>query len=299
MANSVPYKTRSWLLSTALIFVCLAVADYLTKRWAMSLPLPVDFGRIHIYAFGNSGVMGGYLSEETPWIIRIFFSVLFGFIAIAAALLAHFLRHKKLPLLKTGLFVYCAGALGNAWDRMSFGSVIDYLLIDLPGLRGMAFNLSDVVVFAGFVLIAIGIIKERDEIWFKRDQRQGSWIDGKFQGRFGLLFVLIGFSHFFVIALYSFAFLKTFVDQVIAQYLTGLFIIEVAALVLTFALSILFSHRLVGPLTAFEQYIRRQLKGSSEDTRPLRLRKGDYFQVRLEAIAQEISAKLGNQKPRE
>lgn len=298
---------RSWLAWNAVIFICLAVADYQTKRWALSLTDPVGFGPLRFFAFGNPGVAGGYLSDANPWIIRIFFSVLFGFLCIATALLAHFLRYKNIPVLRTGLIVYLSGALGNAWDRMSFGSVIDYILLDLPLFRGTAFNLSDIVVAVGFLLIGVSLFVEKDEIWFKKDQRQGGWVDGKFQKGFGGLLVLVGFSHFFVIALYSFAFLKSFIgkaslseedaERIISEYLSGLFVLEGAALVLTFAISVLFSQRLVGPLVAFDHYVRRFFdRQGKEAGRPLRLRKGDYFRERLETLANVISR---DQKPRE
>jgi lipoprotein signal peptidase len=303
-----PRNAKTWIALNVALFAFIAVVDQMVKRWATRLNEPAGIGPIRFFPYGNAGVFGGYLSDLDPWIVRIFFSVLFGFLCLAAALIAHFLAHKRTPILKWGLVVYLSGTLGNAWDRMTRGAVVDYILLDLPGFRGTAFNFADVAVTIGFLLIATALVKEKSEIWYGGEQRRSHWVDPSFQGGFGLMIAIAGFAHFFVIALYSFTFLKVFVgragfdvdvDRVIAEYLVGLFILEGAALVLTFGVSVFFSHRLVGPIIAFEMWVRR-MTGIDPDPqkRPLRFRKGDYFQDRLDGIARLVSREPA-QKPRE
>jgi uncharacterized membrane protein len=163
----------------------------------------------------------------------------------------------------------------------------------------MAFNLADAVVLVGAIFIAVAIFREADALWYARNQRQGSWIEPGFQRGFGVSLVLLGFAHFFVIALYSFVFLKVYVagaaanplgpDRVIRDYLFGLCVIEGAALALTFAGSVLFSHRLIGPLLAFAQFVERRKKaGISSPLPPFRVRKSDYFKSILETIADRL-----------
>jgi lipoprotein signal peptidase len=58
------------------IFVFVTILlDQALKSWALGLSEPTDFLFFRFYPYGNSGVIGGYLSGLDPWIIRIFFSV--------------------------------------------------------------------------------------------------------------------------------------------------------------------------------------------------------------------------------
>lgn len=289
------------LLGAIALFVCLTVAaDQGLKAWAMGLAFPIESRFVRFFPVGNRGVFGGYLADLDPWIVRIFFSVLFGFLVCGAVLVATILRHKRAPILKAGLVVYFSGVFGNVWDRMTTGKVVDYATIRVPGLSGMAFNFADGVVLGGAILIAVAIFREADALWYAKDQREGYWVEPRFQRAFASLLLILGFAQFAVIALYSFVFLKVYVagapaaaplspDRVVRDYLFGLCVLEGAALALTFAGSVLFSHRMVGPLIAFEQFVaRRKRAGLSAPLPPFRVRRSDYFKDLLESIAERL-----------
>lgn len=293
-------RPKTLLFGSTALFIGIALIDQLLKKWAYGLVSPVEFGFLKFFPFENSGVFGGYLADLHPWIIRIFFSVLFGFLCLGGFFVVHFLAHKPVPRLKWGIMIYIAGVLGNVWDRMSTGKIVDFIVFDLPFANGMAFNFADFVVVAGFVLILISVWKDAHALWFEGNQRQGHWVEPRFQKGFGALLVLVGFAHFAVIALYSFTFLKVFIsgetdlaslnpDRIILDYLVGLFVIEGGAILLTFAISILFSHRLVGPLIALEIYVRRIFDGTQKPEEGLRLRQGDYFGGMLDTIANRVA----------
>ncbi len=94
----------------------------------------------------NDGVAFGQLSGS---------GLLVGFVVAAAliGLLAYFSRHRDTPFiwLPTGLLL--GGALGNVIDRIRVGSVTDF--VKLP--HWPAFNVADVAVTAGVVLLLIVI----------------------------------------------------------------------------------------------------------------------------------------------
>ncbi len=293
------HRRFHFLLIVLFVGVTIAI-DQILKARASALLFPLDILCFRIYPFGNHGIFGGYLANLDPWVIRIFFSVLFGFLALGIALTMYFLRPKKAPMLKAGLLIYVSGIFGNVWDRMTTGSVVDYVEIRLPGLSGMAFNFADAVVFMGAIFIAVAIFREAEELWYAKNQRQGYWVEPEFQRSFAFLFTLLGFAHFFVIALYSFVFLKVYItgggspqplgpESVIRDYLFGLCVIEGFALALTFAGSVFFSHRLVGPLIAFAQFVERRKKGGiSSPLPPFKARRADYFKKILESIAERL-----------
>lgn len=79
------------------------------------------------------------------------------FVAVALiALLAYFFTHASRPLvwLPTGLLL--GGALGNLFDRVRSGSVVDF--VQLP-LGWPPFNLADVSIVVGVVLLLL-VIKD-------------------------------------------------------------------------------------------------------------------------------------------
>ena len=289
-----------WLGGLA-IFIFITVIDQILKNWAEGLDAPIVLGWIRIFPFENGGILGGYFSDLHPWVIRIFFSVLFGFLTLGGFLLIHFLSHKSVPRLKWGIIIYIAGMMGNVWDRMTTGKITDFIVFGDSWMDAMAFNFADFAVFAGAVLIVISVLKDSALIWHEGDQRRGHWVEPQFQIRLGTLFVLTGLAHFTVIALYSFTFLKVFIsgeqstftinaDHIIRDYLIGLFVIEGGAMILTFAASLLVSHRVVGPLVALEQFIKRITRNPEPET--LKLRSSDYLKEKVEFLGNLIAERF-------
>lgn len=71
-------------------------------------------------------------------------------------------KKSKVNALAFGL-VY-GGLLGNLFDRIRFGYVIDYLKFYIGGYEFPVFNLADTAIVVGFILMFIAIIKGEDKI---------------------------------------------------------------------------------------------------------------------------------------
>lgn len=56
---------------------------------------------------------------------------------------------KKNPWLTTAAIIISGGALGNLFDRLNYGFVVDYIITPITG---SAFNLSDIVIVVGLFL---------------------------------------------------------------------------------------------------------------------------------------------------
>lgn len=55
-----------------------------------------------------------------------------------------------------GAGIVIGGAIGNAWDRLQYGAVADFLNMSCCGIANpYAFNVADVAIFAGAALIAL------------------------------------------------------------------------------------------------------------------------------------------------
>jgi len=105
----------------------------------------------------NKGINFGFLSiYDSRWLL------------VASALLISFLlvvwtrtRQGWIQPLAIGAIV--GGALGNAFDRVRYGAVADYLNMSCCGVENLSsFNVADIFVFGGvLVLIIAGWIASR------------------------------------------------------------------------------------------------------------------------------------------
>jgi signal peptidase II len=80
-------------------------------------------------------------------------------VAISAALVVWVWRRAGTSgagALALGAGIVAGGALGNAWDRIQYGAVADFLNMSCCGINNpYAFNVADVAIFAGAALIAL------------------------------------------------------------------------------------------------------------------------------------------------
>ncbi|HTR73589.1 MAG TPA: signal peptidase II [Solirubrobacteraceae bacterium] len=99
----------------------------------------------------NHGVAFGLAAKD-----QLLVTIVVGLALIG--LVAYFVAHSGRPLLwlPTGLLL--GGALGNLIDRLSQGSVVDF--VQLP-LGWPPFNLADVSIVAGVVMLLIAIESPR------------------------------------------------------------------------------------------------------------------------------------------
>lgn len=124
-----------------------------------------------------------FLLNETKEIFRNFFSLtkyynegasfsmMWGFriilIIVALAVLAYLFnvinKFKKSKRNTFALSFTIGGIIGNLFDRIVYGHVIDYLDFKIFGYDAPVFNLADVAIFIGFILIGYAIIKGEDE----------------------------------------------------------------------------------------------------------------------------------------
>jgi len=63
---------------------------------------------------------------------------------------------ERTQALAWGAGIVIGGAMGNAWDRLQYGAVADFLNMSCCGIDNpYAFNIADVSIFAGAALVAL------------------------------------------------------------------------------------------------------------------------------------------------
>ena len=150
-------STLRWLwLSLAVI-----VVDQATKHWMLAAfrpgeDLPLTSFASLVLAF-NRGAAFSFLAGEDGW-QRWLFAV----IAVAACVaMLWFLRRGGSALFCAGLALIIGGALGNLYDRITLGHVVDFLLLHYRGWYYPAFNVADSAITVGAAALIIDSFRER------------------------------------------------------------------------------------------------------------------------------------------
>ncbi|MBU2950764.1 signal peptidase II [Tamlana agarivorans] len=101
----------------------------------------------------NTGAFLGMGSDLNPALRIVFLLVLP--ILVLGLVLRHILKDKSLD--NWSLFAFASiigGGVANVYDRIVYGSVTDFLFIDLGGVfRTGIFNLADMSVSAGMIIL--------------------------------------------------------------------------------------------------------------------------------------------------
>lgn len=149
--------------SLTIAFIVL-VLDLATKSWVESRllygqPIPVTsfFNLMLTY---NPGAAFSFLSEASGWQ-----RWLLSGIALITSIVIIFLLHKYAAskLFCLALSFVLGGALGNLWDRITLGHVIDFLDFYLGNYHWPAFNIADSAIFVGAALLIYDSFRSKSQ----------------------------------------------------------------------------------------------------------------------------------------
>lgn len=150
-----------WLWLTSLVIVL----DLVTKAFASSgliLHQPVAiFPGFNLTLMHNSGAAFSFLSDASGW-QRWFFTIIA--LGVSAALLVWLKRLQASQLwLAVALAMILGGALGNVWDRIALGYVVDFIQVYYDRWYWPAFNIADSAISVGAVLLIIDSLRHRKQ----------------------------------------------------------------------------------------------------------------------------------------
>lgn len=150
-----------WLgLSIAAIVIVLdQVTKYLIVHIVMSPPHLIEVTSFfNIVMVWNRGASFGLFSTQSQWTPVILGTVA---VLISIALLVWLFRAKSRWLASALAFVI-GGALGNAVDRVFYGAVADFLDFHAYGNHWPAFNVADIAISIGVVMLLFdGLLEKR------------------------------------------------------------------------------------------------------------------------------------------
>ncbi len=292
-------KRREWFIVILPLILCW-VLDRVTKIWATHLIGIKTYGPVSFILHHNHGAMLGLFSD-LPAVLRIVSLSTGGAFLLCIYAVVQYLLPIKSLMLRSGLSILIGGVLGNVADRIIWGYVVDFIVVGAPRFPSPAFNIADAVQWLGYFMIVVAIIKEGEKLWPENNSRKQYWINSGFQLRYCFLLMGIGLALTIISLVFSYTYIRVSISDLTAgnvvlinKFITP-FIITYTSIALGFS-AILFtlgkimSHRIAGPLYAFERFLDDTLKGRNVE---LKLRAGDQFK-HLEELAVTIKQRLSD-----
>ena len=150
-----------WLWVSAVVLVL----DQWTKSMASSaleLYVPNKITEFfNLTLMHNKGVAFSFLANQSGW-QRYFITVVASLIVLW--LLYWLIKNTRSQKLQNvALVLVIGGALGNIWDRVILGYVVDFVELHYQGYYWPAFNVADAAISVGAVLLIIDAFKNKDE----------------------------------------------------------------------------------------------------------------------------------------
>lgn len=156
-----PRNRRLWLLALAVAVIAL---DRLTK-WLVATHIELDSAVTvipHIFRISHVDNQGAAFSmfdnARSPEHVRW---MLLGFSLLAAVVVLIFLVKlgRRFTPTSIALALILGGALGNAWDRLRYGAVIDFLEVHIVHYHWPDFNIADSAIVIGGILLFLDAMR--------------------------------------------------------------------------------------------------------------------------------------------
>ena len=145
------------------VAVAIVLADRVTKLLVLDsfapgerLPITGFFNMVLVF---NKGAAFSFLAGASGWQTPVFAAIS----SIASVIITVLiLRNTANRMLCAALALILGGALGNLWDRLLWGHVVDFLDFHAAGWHWPAFNVADAGISVGAVLLILESFVRRD-----------------------------------------------------------------------------------------------------------------------------------------
>ena len=146
-----------WLwLSVLVIVLDLATKAIVSHYLVLHQPVPV-FSGFNWTLMHNTGAAFSFLSDAAGW-QRWFFMVISIVVSVGIVIWMKRLQSEQVWL-GVALALIVGGALGNVWDRITLGYVVDFIQVYYDKWSWPAFNIADSAISVGAVMLVIDSLR--------------------------------------------------------------------------------------------------------------------------------------------
>lgn len=148
---------RKWLVVSAIVIALDLYTKHLIQGafqfgYHITITSFFDLVRYH-----NEGAAFSFLAEAGGW-QKMFFSVVSMVAIIVISYLLH--KHRQEKIFCLGLALILGGAVGNLYDRLTLGYVVDFLFFHIHDLYWPAFNEADSAICIGVATLLFDSFKK-------------------------------------------------------------------------------------------------------------------------------------------
>ena len=161
--ESIKNKLKNNYIFVIIILLMFAM-DRFSKEYVIDFFLSYKEQSYYLYPFlnltliWNTGMAFGLFESEsnTYHFISALIVVVIGFLII-------WLFKSRILLEKSALSLVIGGALGNLFDRIKFNAVPDFIDLHYRDFHWFVFNVSDIVITIGIILLLLSDILKKNE----------------------------------------------------------------------------------------------------------------------------------------
>ena len=160
MPMTFPRQAWRWY---AVAFVVLLL-DQITKHWvsaSLTYGDPVVFTPFFNFTLlHNPGAAFSFLSEAGGW-QRWFFTAVAALVSVVIVIWIARVAQRRWEALALALIL--GGAIGNLYDRVLLGHVVDFIVVHYKEYYWPAFNIADSAITVGAALLIIDMLFHKDK----------------------------------------------------------------------------------------------------------------------------------------
>lgn len=152
-----PKSLNGWLSISAVVIALDLYTKHLVQQAfqhgdKLTMTFFFDLVRHH-----NEGAAFSFLADAGGWQKWFFTAVAAG----ASIFIIHLLKkHHTQTLFSFGLALVLGGAIGNLYDRVTLGYVVDFLSLHIDQLYWPAFNVADSAIVVGVGVLLLDSFKQ-------------------------------------------------------------------------------------------------------------------------------------------
>ncbi|WP_024462539.1 signal peptidase II [Marinimicrobium sp. LS-A18] len=160
MPLTIPRQAWRWYI----LAIVVIVLDQISKHWvsaALTYGEPVVFTPFFNFTLlHNPGAAFSFLSDAGGW-QRWFFTVVAAVVSVVLVIWLARVSEKRYEALALALIL--GGAIGNLYDRVVLGYVVDFIVVHYQDYYWPAFNIADSAITVGAALLIMDMLFGKDK----------------------------------------------------------------------------------------------------------------------------------------
>ncbi len=153
-------RTLHFILAAVVIVLDRWTKHLIASHIALYAHIQIIPGFFRLTHTENTGAAFS-LFADSPWHWKTALLIAFSLVAMVIVSILLWKQTRPFTMTSVALSLILGGAVGNLWDRLASGRVIDFLLFYVKQYQWPVFNLADSAIVVGASLLVLEILFSR------------------------------------------------------------------------------------------------------------------------------------------